>query len=181
MSHFDERRRLLQLCTVRLTSAGGQATGVFVAPGAILTCRHVATQLEIRQDSPTEILWRTETGRISLSAVLDSLAADPTVDLALLRVTSVVHEHPCIHILGDLGFGDEVYAYGFPEETDGDSVGLHYEGESTTDGSFLLKLKMGQADYGLSGSALLNRRTGSVCGIVSVSRDPQSSLGARAV
>jgi hypothetical protein len=195
MSLFDQRRLLLQSCTVRLSATNGHGTGAFVAPGVILTCRHVATQLGVGPDRPIDVSWRTGDKRTPLKAVLGSFAEDDKVDLALLRLWSDardhevpdeiaeddIPDHPCIHMLGNLEFGDETYTYGFPGQTDGDSVGFRYEGESTTDGEFLLKLKMGRADFGLSGSGLLNRRTGSVCGIVSISLDTESSLGARAV
>ena len=45
----------------------------------------------------------------------------------------------------------------------------------------LIKFKAGQIRPGMSGSPLLNMRTGGICGVVSISRDRMGDLGGRAI
>jgi len=53
MAKLDE---LLRSCTVRVMAAGGSGSGVFVAPGRVLTCAHVVEAAQ-EAHTPVTILW----------------------------------------------------------------------------------------------------------------------------
>ena len=170
--------KLLQRCTVRVDLPNGQGTGFFVAPGLILTCTHVVESVGM---NPIRIFWK-ETEQ-TYTAYIERLIANPDIDLALLKLTEEIPKHPCVYFdQSTPRLDDRLYSFGYPETyPDGDSVTFGYEGESFKGNAPLHKLKQGQADYGLSGSPLLNQRTKGVCGIVNISRSTSSDLGARAV
>jgi hypothetical protein len=168
----------LQECTVRLKISGGHGTGFFVAPGLILTCAHV---VKGAGDKSVDVFWQAQNQNSKAS--IERLLEEVYLDLALLKLSADVQGHPCIDF-DDCSpqLGDRLFSYGYPQDyPDGDSVTFEYEGESFKGNSPLYKLKAGHVNYGLSGSPLLNQRTGKVCGIVNLSRNPSNDLGGRAV
>jgi hypothetical protein len=168
----------LQRCTVRLSVAGGQGTGFFVASRLLLTCAHV---VKGAGSQLVDVYWQEQDRHYK--AEIAKLIEEAHLDLALLRLDTEMPNHPCVHLdqsVPDLGA--PLYSYGYPKSCpDGDSVTLEYEGESFKGNSPLYKLKAGLVDFGFSGSALLNQRTGKVCGIVNLSRNPSIDIGGRAV
>ncbi len=179
MARVDE---LLRDCSVRIVTAGSSGTGAFVAPGLVLTCAHVIASAR-EAAGPLRVRW----SRCELDAEIVDYHAGPFPDLALLRVRHGKHPcvplsgHPCVLLDPTVELGDSLYAFGFTdEEPGGDSVTLEYEGPSLRPDE-LHKLKQGQVRPGLSGAALLNRRTGCVCGVLKATRDRSNDLGGRAV
>ena len=174
----QELNRLLQKCTVRLRVSGGYGTGFFVAPGLILTCAHVVENTRL---SLVDAFWR-ETNQ-TYTIEIDKVLSDPNIDLALLRLVNKIPNHPCVYFdQSNPQLDDRLYSFGYPEDNlGGDSITCGYEGESFRADSSLHKLKEGQFNYGSSGSPLLNRRTGGVCGMVIISRNTSNDLGGRAV
>jgi hypothetical protein len=170
--------KCLQQCTVRLKVSSGQGTGFFVAPGLILTCAHVVKGSD---DKPINVFWQAQ--NLDYEATIERRLEEPYLDLALLRLNTEVQSHPCIDFDESAPeLGDRLFSYGYPQDyPDGDSVTFEYEGESFKGNSPLYKLKAGHVNYGLSGSPLLNQRTGKVCGIVNLSRNTSNDLGGRAV
>jgi hypothetical protein len=174
--------KLLQDCTVRLSSASGMGTGFFIAPGGwILTCAHV-----VEQSDRVEVLWRSGEGQQSLAATVQIRLPIP-VDIALLQLEGKAPDHKCVYLDQSLPqLGDPLYTFGYPQGygaesySGGDSATTTYEGKSFQDDVLVLKLKEGQIQEGYSGSPLINVRTGKVCGIVSISRNTDSDLGGRA-
>ncbi len=168
----------LQRCTVRLSVAGGQGTGFFVAYRLLLTCAHV---VKGAGSQLVDVYWQEQDRHYK--AEIAKLIEEAHLDLALLRLDTEMPNHPCVHLdqsVPDLGA--PLYSYGYPKSCpDGDSVTLEYEGESFKGNSPLYKLKAGLVDFGFSGSALLNQRSGTVCGIVNLSRNPSIDIGGRAV
>ncbi len=173
--------------TVALTVPAGPqenvGSGVFVAPGLIVTCAHVITD---RDGTPTagraSGTWRGRT--FPLEIVKDWIrpwAAGAGPDLALLRANTV--DQPWVELCDLAEIGDDVWAYGYPQGhyRDGDSVAFRYEGPSQAPGTQLHKLAQGQAMPGMSGAPVLNWRTGGIIGIVRASRDSSTDLGARLV
>lgn len=169
---------LLQQCTVRLSVQGGHGTGFFVAPGLILTCAHVVERAE---SGLVDVFWKENNQHYF--AEIGVLPDEPNIDLALLKVTTEISNHPCVLFDQSVShLDDRLYSFGYPEDNaDGDPVTCSYEGESFRDNSSLLKLKGGQFNFGASGSPLLNRRTDGVCGIVNISRSTTTDLGGRAI
>jgi len=188
---------LLRRCTARVRVAkgdGGESWGTafFVAPSLLLTCAHVVVDERARpHPGPVLLDWD---GIEAIPAELRSF--HPTIpDLALLSIDVKEHpglnSHPCVRLDESANVDDPVYSYGYPERRrDGDPVTAQVEGWGPFfKGSGMgadaahetLKLKGGQVQQGVSGAPLLNRRTQGVCGVVKLSRNVNSDLGAVAI
>lgn len=170
--------KLLQKCTLRVSVPGGHGTGFFVAPQLILTCAHV---VESANSETINVFWQSQNQQYNAS--LEKILPEDHLDLAILKLNTPDLNHPCINFESLYPqLNDDLFSYGYPQDyPDGDSATFKYEGESSTSNSPLYKLKGGQANYGASGSPLLNQRTGKVCGILNISRNPNTDLGGRAV
>jgi hypothetical protein len=158
--------RLLQKCTVRISTARGEGTGFFVAPRLVLTCDHVLGKTD---SEFIQIFWK-ETQKEYIARV-EKRVRNPNIDLALLSLVDSLQEHPCVYFdLQDPQIKDDLYVFGYPLDelelySGGESVTLEYEGDSFKDNNLFLKLKKGQLKEGSSGSPLLNLRSGGICGI----------------
>jgi hypothetical protein len=168
-------------CCVRVDVEGSHAgSGFFVAPGIVVTCHHVVRLSDMSPDG-------TE-GRISIVSptggaytVRDAREWSPTDedDLAILRVEPA-DGHPLVLLDTGLRARDELHTFGFPEGyPNGAPATLVAEGWMEMDR--WLKVAQGQVRQGMSGSPVLNLRTGAVCGILKRSRDPRHALGGYAV
>lgn len=170
---------LLQQCTVKLTlpNRTGWGTGFFVAPDLILTCAHVVRESE---GKPFQVRWQNQESWAE--AVVEKLLPDP-YDFALLRVTlSQEGNPPCVYLDCEVQSRDPLYLFGYPDQDfpNGCPVTLICEG-LTGDKPALIKFALGQVRPGMSGSPLLNQRTGKVCGIVKFTRDRSFDLGGGAI
>jgi Trypsin-like peptidase domain len=188
--------KLLQECTVRLSSPSGFGTGFFVSPGGlILTCNHV---IDGSNDVNVVGLIGSNKQEFTAKAKVILQVSKP-VDIALLQIEGEAPNHKCVYFDNTLPqTGDKLYTFGYSQQSykdgylGGDSTTIEYEeggfkpnifereGENFKQNVFvfILKLKQGEIQRGQSGSALLNLRTGKVCGIVSISRN--ADLGGRA-
>lgn len=168
-------------CTVRIDVGDSHSgTGFFVAPNVVVTCFHVLKSEEVSSaEARREITILTADGR--RLPVLDRRESSPTDadDLAVLRVDAD-GEHPCVLLDTGLRAGDPLHTYGYPiKHPEGEPTSILSEG--WTGGERSLKLAYGQALPGMSGSPVLNLRTGGVCGVLKRSRDPRQALGGYAV
>jgi S1-C subfamily serine protease len=83
--------KLLQECTVRLSSSSGIGTGFFIAPGGwILTCEHV-----VEQSERVEVLWLSGERQQELTAAVKLRVPIP-VDLALLQLEGKAPAHTAV-------------------------------------------------------------------------------------
>jgi hypothetical protein len=175
MTHIT---KLLEQCTLRVSVPGGHGTGFFVAPQLIITCAHV-----VKSANPEKInvFWPYKNQQYIAS--LENIPLEKHLDLALLKLNPLDIDHPCVNFdLSSPELSDDLFIYGYPEDyPEGEAATFKYEGESIKNNSLLYKLKEGQAKSGTSGSPLLNQRTGKVCGILNLSRNPSMDLGGRAV
>lgn len=178
---------LLLKCIVRISVENKQGTGFFVAPNLILTCAHVV-DVAHKINLPVKIYWDNQTYSAQIRE--HDFFPKPYPDLAILFVE--LPEHPCVYLHDAVKLKDEIYSYGYINNSKGDSVTFKYEGptveikassksEEQADAFKLLKLKDGQVEPGRSGSPLLNLRTGGVCGILKMTRDRHNALGGRAI
>ena len=169
---------LLQQCTVKITVPGGWGTGFFVATGLILTCAHVVRKAVDLQVTVSYPAWRQP-----LSAIVKARADDgKTLELALIELSEPLPDHPCV-LLDDepVAIGQALYSYGYLESyTNAAPVRPVNEG-LTGDMPPLLKLQGAQIEKGISGAALLNLKTGKVCGMVKETRAAGFDLGGGAI
>ncbi|PSF34942.1 hypothetical protein C7H19_18220 [Aphanothece hegewaldii CCALA 016] len=168
----EDLAELLKSCTLKLSipNKAGWGTGFLIAPDRILTCAHVVktagfeaikVSWQNKEDFPTATIER----------FIESS------DLALLRLNSPLKNLPCVYLDKEVNPNDDLYTFGYPDEfPNGAPVTFSYEG-LTGDSPPLMKFKLGQARPGLSGSPLLNMRTGKVCGMAKFTLDRGTNLG----
>jgi GUN4-like/Trypsin-like peptidase domain len=164
---------ILERCTVKIKVPGksGWGTGFFVDSDLILTCAHV---VKGATSEPVQVYWQNQ--EAFEVAAIEEIYSDP-FDIALLRLSSVSNKFPCVYLDTDIRSSDVFYAFGYPDDFEnGAPVTFDCEG-ITGDNPPLIKFKHGQTRPGLSGSPLLNKRTGRVCGIVKFTRDRATDLG----
>lgn len=169
---------LLQQCTVKITVPGGWGTGFFVATGLILTCAHV-----VRKAVDSQVTVSYPAREAPLSAIVKTTADDGnTLDLALVELSEPLFDHPCVLLDEEpVAIGEALYSYGYLESyANAAPVRPINEGE-TGDTPPLLKLQGAQIEKGISGAALLNLKTGKVCGMVKETRATGSDLGGGAI
>ena len=168
-------------------------TGFFVAPGQIVTCAHVVQGL----GNNVNVRWNKATfyGEVSLLGNPNPVPliqpGDSTLpDLALIVLKESdqgpIIVHPCVHLSDEMPQdGDRFYSFGHAEGEyveNGESLTVNYEGVAVDAlDREMLSLKDGQVRSGMSGSPLLNQRTGSVCGVLFASKNAGASLGGRAI
>lgn len=172
--------RHLAECTVAITYSGKLGTGFFLGPGLILTCAHVISGSEAESIPDIRVSWNGVEfdGEVPVGRYLPK----PGPDLALLRVS--LNQHPWVLIdarRNAVDVDDRVASFGYPEtHRAGDFATFVVEGLEVRHNRHG-KLKLGQAEAGMSGSPVLNLNTGAVCGIMRLTRDRHSDLGARFV
>jgi hypothetical protein len=151
---------LLQESTLRLNSQDDYGTGFFVAPGFVLTCKHVIGKSH--RGSCIKANWNGQEVEAKVVGFLE------TYDIALLSVNLV--NHPCVFLdKKEVEIGQRLYTYGYPEKgRDGDSTSPKYEGLS--DKGRLLTLSGGNIRPGFSGSPVLNVQTQKVCAMTAKDR-----------
>ncbi|MBL1179319.1 tetratricopeptide repeat protein [Pantanalinema sp. GBBB05] len=174
MSQLED---LLQECTVKLSLPGrvGWGTGFFLAPEWILTCHHVVRDAD---GNPVQVQWQ----QVELDAVVERSWPEP-YDLALLRVTLPAEANPaCVYLDAEIRSRDPLYLFGYPDQDFPNGCPVTFTCEGLTgDDPALIKFSLGQVRPGMSGSPLLNQRTGKVCGMVKFTRDRAFDLGGGAV
>ncbi len=176
MENPDQLISLLERCTAQLSTPSTSGTGFFVAPGLILTCAHV---VEDNQSNQTTV--KVKRGDQTYRARIMRLLPSPYPDLALLKLEDALATHPCVLLHEAVQVRDELYSYGYTKRySDGDSATFVFEG--MTGGPVkLLRFKLGEAVEGFSGAPLLNLRTGSVCGVMSITKGQNTLLGGRGI
>lgn len=169
MSQLED---LLQQCTVKVALRSSWGTGFFVSPGLILTCAHV---VKSAGDQPIPVWWQ----QTELQATVEQ-SIEP-YDLALLRVALPADANPaCVYLDEDIRSRDPLYLFGYPDEGDRQGEPRTFNCDGVT-GSGAILFNLGQVRPGMSGSALLNQRTGKVCGMVKFTRDRSIDLGGGAI
>jgi hypothetical protein len=112
------------------------------------------------------------------------LAAEPRRDTALdVALLQVGADTQIPFALLDEGVlpTDELFSFGYPANHP-EGVPTTFDVEGQTGGPQReIKFKAGQVKPGMSGSPLLNARTGAVCGIVGTTRDEAQDLGGYAI
>ncbi len=187
----DRLEDLLRACTVRVTGGPMPGAGFFVAPGTVLTCVHV-----IGDSSDLVVRWERDGQPVRAARVCDRVAvlADrgrpiPALDrdypdIAVLRIDGL-DGHPCVRIDPEWPSQEDSFqVYGYPEE--GGAVQLTparltYRGTHGTLPTTYLDLASDTIKPGMSGAAVLNLRSGAVCGVVVASKHAARPDGALAI
>lgn len=168
---------LLRRSSLRVDLRGTPSgTGFFVAPGLAVTCAHV-----LLPEGPTANvdvtrvgIWGPDGATVSVVAVKE-IWPEENVDLAILQVRAG-SDSVCALLDTDVAAGDELQSYGYPGKYP-EGTPTTFEAEGSMGGTGWVKVKEGQVLPGLSGSPVLNVRTGAVCGVLKRSRDPAQDLG----
>jgi hypothetical protein len=182
---------LLRACTVRVTQGPMPGTGFFVAPGKVLTCVHVAgnsgTLMVCWDRDGQDSVVVPVSGRVAVlnggGRPIPALAADYP-DIAVLEVSGL-DGHPCVSVDPEWPTPEDTFqVYGYPRE--GGSAlltpaKLFYRGMKGIRPCVFLDLAFDRVKGGMSGAAVLNLRTGGVCGIVVASKDIACPDGALAI
>ena len=164
--------------------------GFFVAPGKVLTCVHV-----IGDSADLVVRWERDgrpavefpvSGRVALAdrgRPIPALDRDYP-DIAVLDVHGL-EGHPCVRVDPEWPSREDSFqVFGYPRE--GGAVRLTparltYRGTHGTLPTAYLDLASDTIKPGMSGAAVLNLRSGQVCGVVVASKDPAHPDGALAV
>ncbi|MCD6273875.1 MAG: trypsin-like peptidase domain-containing protein [Deltaproteobacteria bacterium] len=158
---------LVQECSVKVADG----TGFFVAPGWILTCAHVVENLTADQIN----IHHKNIKGLSVKKIL--LFKEDPYDIAILECASGSSDYPCVYLDKIYSPGDPLWTFGYSDQFEnGAPVSVETEGP-TGDNPPLIKFKGGQIRPGLSGSPLLNKKTGNVCGMVSETLGKRYAVG----
>lgn len=160
------KHEALPACCVRIDVGGSSAgSGFFVAPGIVVTCHHVLRLGDLpSEEAGADISVVSATGETY--EVLDTRERSPIEhdDLVILRVEPA-HGHPLVLLDTGLRERDPLHTHGFPEEhPNGTSTSLAAERWQEMDR--WLRVADGHVGRGMSGSPVLNLRTGAVCAIL---------------
>jgi hypothetical protein len=176
---------LLQRCTVRVDCTQSMGTGFFVAPGLVVTCAHVVTSI-----SPGETVGLQGEacleGRV-LEKLPNPYRAGALPDIALVQIETSTSAHPYVLLDfdDDCRARDTLYGWGYSKKNPyGEALTPNSEGEgkrAISQDARLIKLRGSQIVPGLSGSPLLNERTGLVCGLIKYTRNKDLEAGGYAV
>lgn len=187
----DLLENLLRACTVRVTGGPMPGAGFFVAPGRVLTCVHV-----IGDSADLMVRWERDDRPVlevpvsARTAVLEDRGRPiPALDrdypdIAVLEVEGI-GDHPCVGIDPEWpSREDDFLVFGYPQE--GGAVQLTparlaYRGTHGNAPTAYMDLASDTIKPGMSGAAVLNLRSGRVCGVVVASKNPASPDGALAI
>ncbi|EEP69689.1 ppGpp synthetase [Micromonospora sp. ATCC 39149] len=157
--------------------APGRGTGFLVAPATVATCAHVLA--DDGQPVAGTALGRVVAAGVSLTLRVVPDAVFRTragLDLALLAVDQSAPSAELTPVLSSpvVSVGDALWAYGHPDGMfrSGQPATFVYEGQSRRsedDPLRLLRLRGTPVTPGFSGSPVVNRRTGAVCGMICTS------------
>ena len=190
MTAESQLAELLEACFVQVRVDGRfKGSGVLVGPGAVLTCAHVvaagiasgAECVVVHQGENHAALLRHHTA----SDTADGRVPDPYPwpDLAWLEVTGLeecwawVELDPLPPRPGDTLVGrgfSEAFESGVPS---GQPARYRVEGRVARGDGERWQLTEAQAAPGMSGTPLVNTRTGRLTGLLTRSRESETDLG----
>jgi archaellum biogenesis ATPase FlaH len=153
---------LLRKSTVSIVAPASQGSGFFIDKNTIMTCAHI-----VKGSAPE--LVKIDYGGRQYPVV--SCTPDPDLDIATIKVGNEDEEVFAAYLDDECEQEDEFYIYSHPlNKSDEPILSVKYQGDSEP-GDVVVFSGMGvRTAQGLSGSPVLNKRTGKVCGIVQVQR-----------
>lgn len=183
---------LVRRCTVRVYTGEFAGTGVLVAPGQVLTCAHLIGEWHAAGGAVT-VVYNGVVVAATVRAIVPAWSDEnqgylyPPPDLAWLEVD--LQDHPCAQLDAEgpsLGppYPDELWAVAFTTSYDGRPgqfygwyvvTGPMVDEQGCPTGVW--QLNRGEVKAGMSGSPMLNCRTGKIVGLVTRSRDLDTDVG----
>jgi hypothetical protein len=182
---------LLRDCTVQVLGGPMSGAGFFIAPGKVLTCFHVigdSQALSVRWErdgrQPVDLpVVERELVLADRGLVIPALAAEYP-DIAVLGIAAP-DDQPCVGIDTEWpSHADTFQAFGYPQEggvVQLTAVRLTYRGPKGHHPTLYLDLASDTIKPGMSGAAVLNLRSGAVCGVVVASKHAAHPDGALAI
>ena len=172
---------ILPECTARIEIPGTNeyGTGFFISKGTLITCSHVVKGAHNKRVKVYPFRSQKQfNARVKYFF-------EKNVDLAILQIEEHIEtKYSCVYIGDEIQDRDRCFTFGYTEPgegfIDGEPVTLECEGIATASQA-VIKLKGGQILEGLSGSPLLNQRTGQVCGVINRSRSVSRDAGGEAI
>ncbi|MGA2886715.1 MAG: trypsin-like peptidase domain-containing protein [Terracidiphilus sp.] len=178
---------LYRSCVVEVKDRG---TGFLIDKRTALTCAHLFIDIERWPLPPKEatVVWNGVEGRARVTCVR-SAECRSCADIAFLdEITwdKEIPDIPFVLLSNDWEPGDHYYVWGYPEDdfTGGSALTFSY---NDTDGIHRLGptyKKLNGPFYpapGFSGSPILNKKRGVVCGLAAISLDRVAAEGIAAV
>ena len=127
--------KLFRDCIVKWTiiKSGKQGTGFFVGPGLILTCAHVAGDIQANEPYHGDISVRWKNQENYTNATVKKWRPNDN-DIALLSFSSPdIDTLPCVLIKNHiLKIGDPLFSWGYPDIDfpNGEPITFGYSGET---------------------------------------------------
>ena len=157
--------------------------GFLVAPGMVITCVHVigdSSSLTVRWERDRQSALEVPVSR-QVAVLQGGGRPIPALerdypDIAVLEVAGL-GDHPCVGIDAKWPAQEDTFqSFGYPQE--GGAIQLTparltYRGTHGTAPTAYLDLASDTIKPGMSGSALLNQRTGAVCGVIVATKHPR--------
>jgi hypothetical protein len=140
--------------------------------GFAISPRLVATAFHLVEDAANPLELLHEGRRCRVEKVITTHAQH---DILLLQLAQPVELYSFLS--DDVTAGDRLICCGFPSGIQSIDY-WDFNGWATVNGDSCLKVKDGLAKGGLSGSPILNARTGAVCGMITTSLDTRVPVGA---
>ncbi|MBM2616249.1 trypsin-like peptidase domain-containing protein [Actinoplanes sp. LDG1-06] len=176
-----ELEQLFRRSLVRIDGPdGSHGSGVWVAPGLVLTCAHVAGTGDV------EITWEEIRAPGRLVEAVPPRRRDPDQpwpwpDLALLEVAGIP-DHPCAWLSDQrLSVQTPLFLLGhstvYQRAPQVSSASGRYGGPQEVDGAEMWRFTTDEVAHGMSGGPVLDLRNGAVCAIVKSTRLPDSTMG----
>ena len=175
MSTSQEIQSVLAECALRVVTDNREGAGFFVAPGLAVTCAHVIEDGESGDYPLTRVgvIWKGD----RYPARVVRYAGSPYPDIAVLEVE--IEDHPCVYLFESVRSDDSLFVCGYAGQSGADPVSHLLAGVEPINGS--LKLQSGPTAPSLSGSPILNLRTGAVCAILNTNAALTANSDPRAI
>jgi hypothetical protein len=166
----------IKKCIVKIKTNDSHGTGFFINTNKILTCFHV---IKGYSEIDIKVIFNGEEYSIEIIDKKEEFE----IDLAILKIE--IDNTKFLKIDKRISYEDDFLTYGFADDEyyfeDAPTnhkrglvpVTLDYEGND----DHFMKFKNGQVEEGHSGSPVINLTTKSVCGVLKITRNGDSSLG----